>query len=63
MSEYKKITTERAKQLGKMMASFKDSDSYPVSFNATCFYVNCFGYTCELLIKDNAGCWYREFRK
>jgi hypothetical protein len=60
MINYEEISTERAMQLGKMMASFSDTRQYPVSFNATRFEVICFGYKCNLIIYDNAGCYYKE---
>lgn len=60
MSEYTKITEERAEELGKMIASFNDSYHEYVSFNSDEFIVECFGYRCRLLIIPSKGCFYKE---
>jgi hypothetical protein len=57
---YQEISINRARELGKMIASFNDSDSIPVSFNATEFFVICFEHQCSLIIYDNGGCFYKE---
>lgn len=62
LQNYSEISNDRARELGKMIASFKDSTSKPIGFNSTAFIAKCFGYTCTLLIKDNDGCWYKEQR-
>ena len=62
MSDWIEIAPERARQIGLMMARFDDVEISPVSFNASEYTCNCFGFECFLLIKDNGGAWYKELR-
>lgn len=60
VSEFIEVSDARAIQLGKMISSFKDSFSRPISFNQTVYVAKCFGYECSLLIHDTKGYFYKE---
>ena len=60
MGEFIEVSDARARQLVKIISSFKDSFSRPVSFNQTVYVAKCFGYECSLLIHDTKGCFYKE---